>query len=184
MNSSKTQIVRKGLSRPMRTLRDLGHVPEHSDVVLHHGEGKAFEDTRFLEGMALMTQVFEPASDNPEKNDPFVMKGARFDKSFSIFVFNTLTESERIDALHELLHCSNDVLIAVRTDKVNGKEFGDGVITKRGTFQTQLDCDDWLCFFTQWSRFGFEWPDVLHRGSGFAIIRLEREKVSQNERSE
>ena len=117
-------------------------------------------------------------------NDPFVMKGARFDKSFSIFVFNTLTESERIDAFHELLHCSNDALIAVRTDKVNGEEFEDGVITKRGTFQTQLDCDDWLCFFTQWSRFGFKWPDVLHRGSGFAIIRLEREKVSQDEGSE
>ncbi len=175
MNSNKTQISRKGPSRPIRVLQDKGHMPKSSDVVLHHGEGKAFPDTEILEQHALSVEVFEPASDDPAKNDPFILKGGRFDKSFSNFVFNTLPVSERVDAFHDLLHTSQEAFIAVRTDKVNGEPFEDGVITKRGTFQTQIDSDGWLCFFTEWSRFGFKWPDVIHRGSGFVIIHLERE---------
>ena len=177
MNSSQTQIARKGLSAPMRHLQACGWLPDYTDTVLHHGEGKSFKDTELMEGTSLMTQVYEPASLDPTKNDEYIVKNGWFDKIYSIYVFNTLLPVERSDAfvqmVDSLAECGS-AFVAVRTEKfLTGTVVEDGVITKRNTFQTQLLADEWLIWMKRHAGKDFH-VSVLHRGSGYCIIKIRR----------
>ena len=61
------------------------------------------------------------------------------------FVLNVLDRDAREEFIDGIMSYYGDFFCAVRTDKVNGELYSDGVITKRGTFQKQFkkkDCDE------------------------------------------
>ena len=174
MNSERTQIARKGVTAPMRYLEDNGWMPNGGDFVLHHGQGKARADTDLLREFSLLTNPYDP--NVPGIDDDSVLVPYEYNSIYSIYVFNTLPPIERMRALHEMLNClveGGNAYVAVRTDKVNGTETEDGVVTKRGTFQTQLNRDDWLVWFSTRHGIGF-FSTVLTSKPGYAIIKIRR----------
>ena len=180
MNSAKTQITRKNVSAPMRWIVNNLYFSPFEDV-LHFGEGKAFEDTRLLSnppyGSGPLVFAYDPNSPDVYKRDRQRINPEfiTYAHGVSIYVFNTLLPSERKAAFEDMMGCCNNLIIAVRTDKVNGAPVlgYDGVTTSRDTFQTQLSADAWVEWFERVS------PDrtsveVLHKTSTYVILGIKR----------
>ncbi len=166
MNSEKTMMTRKAVSAPMRWI--IGHIDLNDKFILHYGEGKAFEDTRVLSAFSgSFVATYDP---HTESNDPSVLD-VDYDVGVSNYVFNTLLPKDRNEAFYDMLACCNRCLISVRTDPVSGLPHADGVITQRGTFQTQLGTGQWMRYFLRVSP---EWASVslLHNGGHFCIIEV------------
>jgi len=175
MNTKRTQIARKDISAPLRFILDNGYGPKPMQDVFHFGEGKAVKDTVALKEVSPLTWAYDPYGVDEFVRDESHLY-AEYHWIFSGYVFNTLTESDRVDALQQMLGClmpDGLALVAVRTDAVKGVEHDDGVITKRGTFQTQLDRDGWLWWFSSRSGLGFI-STVLTSKPGYCIIRIRR----------
>ena len=177
MNSEKTQITRKTVSAPMRWIADNIYF-SHFDDILHFGEGKAFADTVALEVNGYPYVVaFDPNSPHVWKRDRCILNPEfyTYTVGVSIYVFNTLLPAERAKAFEDMFACCERCVIAVRTDKVKGSPaLGyDGVTTKRGTFQTQLNAGAWMEWFKRMSP---EWAsvEVLHKTSNYVIIDIKR----------
>lgn len=171
MNSEKTQITRKTTSAPMRWIVGNVPFPEYGSV-LHFGEGKAFEDSYALGLRGLAVFAYDPNSPHEWKRDPEILDRT-YDYGVSVYVFNTLLPEDRAWAYLNMLGCCEHLLIAVRTDKVNGDKWRDGVITSRNTFQTQLDAGQWYDWFRQHS------PErtsvtLLHKTSAYVILDIKR----------
>jgi hypothetical protein len=176
MNSERTQIARKGLTAPMRYLRDNGWMPNNANFVLHHGVGKAKADTDLLREHCLLTFQYDPNVPGIDSDE--VLMPYEYDNIYSVYVFNTLPPDVRERAFKKMIDCladvrGNNAYIAVRTDKVDGVVSEDGVVTKRGTFQTQLNRDDWLVWFSTRAGVGFI-STVLTSKPGYAIIKIRR----------
>lgn len=175
MNSAKTQITRKTTSAPMRWIVNNFYFSPF-DPVLHFGEGKAFQDTELLRhppyGSGPEVVAFDPNSPDEWKRDRAILDQEYF-VGVSVYVFNTLTHFDRRAAYLDMLGCCEHLLIAVRTDKVNGIPHADGVITSRNTFQTQLGAGQWYDWFRQHS------PErtsvtLLHKTSAYVILDIKR----------
>lgn len=176
MNSERTQMARKTTSAPMRWIVDNFYFSAF-DSILHFGEGKAFQDTELLKNNGSLVYAYDPNSPHSHKRDASIIYPGfhQYDVGVSVYVFNTLEPVARKQALQDMLGCCRHCLVAVRTDKVNGEQrLGmDGVITKRNTFQTQLDADAWVEWFTRMS------PEktsvkVLHKTSGYVILGINK----------
>ncbi len=180
MNSAKTQMTRKNVSAPMRWIVNNLYFSPFEDV-LHFGEGKAFEDTRLLSnppyGSGPLVFAYDPNSPDVYKRDRQRLhpEFITYAHGVSIYVFNTLLPSEREMAFGDMMRCCDNLIIAVRTDKVNGTPVlgYDGVTTSRDTFQTQLSADAWVEWFERVS------PDrtsveVLHKTSTYVILGIKR----------
>lgn len=180
MNSAKTQITRKNVSAPMRWIVNNLYFSPFEDV-LHFGEGKAFADTEALRlppyGSGPYVMAFDPNSPHVWKRDRNIINPEfyTYTSGVSIYVFNTLLPSEREMAFGDMMRCCDNLIIAVRTDKVNGTPVlgYDGVTTSRDTFQTQLSADAWVEWFERVS------PDrtsveVLHKTSTYVILGIKR----------
>ena len=174
MNSERTQIARKDVTAPMRYLKDNDWMPNGANFVLHHGVGKAKADTDLLREHCLLTFQYDP--NVPGIDDDSVLMPYEYNSIYSIYVFNTLPPIERMRAFKEMINClceGGHAYVAVRTDKVQGTESEDGVVTKRGTFQTQLNKDDWHWWFSSRAGIGFM-STVLTSKPGYAIIKIRR----------
>jgi hypothetical protein len=167
MNSEKTQIRRKNVSAPTRWIVE--HVNLNYRFVLHHGEGKAFQDTEAMCDAGGIVYSYDP---NTEANDINILLG-QYDIGISNYVFNTLAPYWRELAFSDLMKACQRALIAVRTDRVPGEPVADGVFTQRGTFQTQLTKDEWVQWFTDASPEGTN-VSLLHNGGHFCIIEVSR----------
>lgn len=180
MNSAKTQITRKNVSAPMRWIVNNLYFSPFEDV-LHFGEGKAFADTEALRlppyGSGPYVMAFDPNSPHVWKRDRQIINPEfyTYAHGVSIYVFNTLLPKDRDEAFYDMLACCNRCYIAVRTDRVPGHPhpLTPGVITQRGTFQTQLNAEQWQAWFLRVSP---EWASVslLHNGGHFCIIEVSR----------
>lgn len=172
MNSGKTAIARKSVSAPMKYLGKLRGPPYGPMNVLHFGEGKAYEDTKYLKRNGARVTSYDPNSENPFARDPTLLD-LHYDFGFAIYVFNTLTPHVRTAAFHKLLNCCDRVIIAVRTDKVDGQPYEDGVITKLGTFQTQRKAKLWLHWFaTNMPEGDTRTVHLLHSTGHYTIIEV------------
>jgi hypothetical protein len=145
MNSEKTQIARTKVSAPTQFIVDNALV--FGDV-LHFGEGKAFADTSALDALPNVNYVqpYDPNSPDEWKRNDSVLRGCNYDFSVCNYVLNTLTEIDRRKAFLDAFMSSLYTIFTVRIDKVAGEPLSDGVITKRGTFQTQLTAEEWICW--------------------------------------
>ena len=170
MNSEMTQIHRRYTTAPTRWL--LEHVDFVGKTVLHHGEGKAFPDTRALAKAGALVRPYEPASSDLSYTAHWPAL-QRFDVAVSNYVFNTLNPYWRELAFNELMKVCQSALIAVRTDRVPGDPCQDGVLTQRQTFQTQLNRHQWVEWFTDVSPEGCT-VNLLHNGGHFCIIEVSR----------
>lgn len=163
-NSRLTQMTRNSVSRPTRWLVE--NVDFKGKEVLHHGRGKAVKDTLAMEeaGARWVTE-YDPNVE--EIDNPCLMVGG-YDIVVSNFVLNVLPPEPRdavVDEIFESVAATNGVAyIAVRTDKVNGLPVADGVLTSRGTFQTQLSVADWTEYFGR---------HPAHLDSGYAIFTID-----------
>lgn len=146
MKSELTQIARTEVSAPTRFIVDNCYL---FGKVLHFGEGKAYADTTALDLVPGVdyVQPYDPNSPEEWKRDRSVLRGCQYDIVVSNYVLNTLTAAERQDAFMESFYAGCRAYITVRIDKVKGEPFQDGVITSRGTFQTQLSAAEWVCWF-------------------------------------
>lgn len=177
MNSEKTQIARKTPSAPMRWIVNNFYFSPF-DPVLHFGEGKAFADTELLKnppyGSGPLVVAFDPNSPDEWKRDRAILDQEYF-VGVSVYVFNTLLPAARKAAFEDLMGCCENLIIAVRTDKVKGSPaLGcDGVTTKRGTFQTQLDAGAWMEWFQRMSPEGTSVTPLQSNGS-YVIISVKR----------
>ena len=151
-----TARPRNAVSAPMRHILPL----MLGKSVLHYGEGKAFLDTQALQDRGYDVSVYEPFGPDPLKWE--VKEGALFDTVVSVYVLNSIVPGVRKNVIEHMLMLGNRVIAAVRTDKINGSPYEDGVRTKRGTFQKQFKKDDL-------EKLG----DIIGRGSGYAIVELK-----------
>lgn len=171
MNSGKTAISRKRVSAPMAYLAKRRGAP-YNMVVLHFGEGKAYEDTKYLRRNGSYVIPYDPNSDDPDTSNP-IWLNMHWNLGVAIYVLNTLEHHERREALRQLQESCDTIILAMRTDKIKGTPYQDGVITKRGTFQTQLNAGAWM----EWcKRMSPEWAsvEVLHKASGYVILDVRR----------
>ncbi len=177
MNSEKTMMLRKTPSAPMRWVSDNLDYSYSDWNVLHFGEGKAFPDSAEMARMGFAVTSYDPNSMHSTVRDPEVIDPSLhiYDIGFSFYVFNTLLPATRAYAFDQMQSCCKRCIIAVRTDKVNGTPVlgYDGVTTKRGTFQTQLDTGAWMEWFKRVSPEGTS-VSLLHNGGHFCIIEVSR----------
>lgn len=164
-NSRLTQMTRNSVSRPTRWL--LENVDFTGKAVLHHGRGKAVRDTAALDcSGATFVAEYDP---NVEEIADSCMLSIPYDIVVSNFVLNVLPPDTRDEVCDELFDCvfdrSGRAYVSVRTDKVEGTPVADGVLTSRGTFQTQLSVSDWTEYFDR---------EPIHTDSGYAIFTVDK----------
>jgi len=169
VNSGATAITRKTVSAPTRWI--VGNVFLHGEI-LHYGEGKAYQDTAALATYHTTVDCYDPNSDDPAKR---VRKpGCRYDLTVCNYVLNTLLPAEREEAFIDAFLSATYSIFTVRTDKVKGEPYEDGVLTQRGTFQTQLTSEEWIIwFYTALQRLAGNYRvSVLHKTSSYMIVQV------------
>ena len=155
MDSGKTAIARTKVSAPTQWLIDnYGFYGK----ILHFGEGKAYQDTQALRDLPGVDSVeaYDPNSAHLHKR-VLPPVGAGFDYVVCNYVLNVLPEEDRSAALVAAFGRGLYNIFTVRLDKVEGKPYDDGVITSKGTFQSQLDEYEWFDWIarTLLDRFGY-----------------------------
>jgi len=163
VNSNKTQIHRKRISRPMLWLVNNVRVFENARV-LHFGEGRAFLDTQALIDEGAYVTAYDPYSPAPAQRDDVVIYNY-YDYVIAVYVFNALEPGERIQAYSDFITAKMGGVgyIALRTDKIAGVPYEDGVITQKYTFQKSYTPESAV------EEFGGK---VIHKGSGFLILEI------------
>ncbi len=144
----RTAMSRSFLSRPLQQAHEDGLLrPE--DAIFDYGCGRG-DDIRALGGLGFNITGWDPghAPDEPLVAAPVVNIG---------YVVNVIEDPvERAEALTGAWELATKVLIVSARlswdpDAKNGKPFGDGVLTKSGTFQkyySQEDLRDWIAAVT------------------------------------
>lgn len=173
-------MSRQSVSAPMRWIVNNLYFSPFEDV-LHFGEGKAFEDTKVLSnppyGSGPLVWAYDPYSPDVYKRDRLLIdpEFRTYAHGVSIYVFNTLLPKEREEAFRDMLACCENLIIAVRTDRVEGTPhpLTPGVTTKRGTFQTQLDAGQWMEWFKRVSPEGTS-VTLLQSNGSYCILDIKR----------
>lgn len=155
----KTAMARWRVSKPMEWIAK--NVDLAGDI-LHFGEGRAYMDTDALNAYGNVS-VYEPypGVEGAKQAAKAVLPDKHFDYIIAIYVLNVLEPTERMKVLKWLREHGDVVLIAVRTDKINGKRYKDGVKTSTGTFQKSFGDYDL-------NKLG----KVLTKTPSFAIVEL------------
>lgn len=163
MNPEKTAISRRGLSRPTRWI--IANVDPVDKDVLHFGEGKAYADSDALRkwcGGRLVT--YDPYSENEWSRGPEWLEYS-YGVVVANYVLNVLEPDERRVAFEQIMRCAigGVAYITLRTDKVKGIAYEDGVVSTRYTFQKT---------YTPASAVEEFGGRVAHKGSGFIILEV------------
>lgn len=156
--SSKTAITRSKVSAPLRYLLDQDLIKGYA---CNWGEGRAFVDTEAMQDRTGAAVGYDPMSTKDANRwKPL----DSFDTIYCGYVLNTVLAAEASYILSDVvkhLNPGGTAYFAVRTDKVEGEPYLDGVYTSRGTFQ--VDYTPYL-----------PWLDVIHKTSHYAIFKIRR----------
>ncbi len=144
----RTAMSRSFLSRPMQQAHEDGLLVL-GESIFDYGCGRG-DDIRTLAGLGFEIAGWDPghAPDEPLVKSPVVNIG---------YVVNVIEDpAERAAALRAAWDLASKVLIVSARltwdpDAKNGKPFGDGLLTKTGTFQkyySQEDLRDWIAGVT------------------------------------
>jgi hypothetical protein len=135
--SGKTAMSRRAISVPTRLLLSRECIV---GSVLHHGCGKATEDSDALKKKATSYAEFDPTY-APDKS----VLNRKYTTVISNYVMNTLPKEARACVWRDLARCSKgSVYVTTRQDKVSGKESKGGVITSKGTFQQRISKQEFI----------------------------------------
>jgi DNA phosphorothioation-associated putative methyltransferase len=146
-----TAIARKKLSMPMRTLIEKGIINKDS-WILDYGSGKGNDVNNLRNLRCGNTYGYEPNTGNT--NNLYVITREELLPMFVsevvtlFYVLNVIENiEERRKVLRDAFHLATKYLpIAVRTEKIPGTPKGDGVITKRKTFQRRYNIKELIAF--------------------------------------
>jgi SAM-dependent methyltransferase len=132
--SHKTAIARKEPSRPTKMIAG-----EIQKKILDYGQGKGKD----VEWLREHIQGYDPYW----KNTPEVLTDDTYDVVLNNYVLNVIRAGERhsvLENIKRVLKPCGYAYISVRDDseKIPGKPFEDGVITKSGTFQKTFSPDE------------------------------------------
>lgn len=132
--SHKTAIARKEPSRPTKMIAG-----EIQKKILDYGQGKG-KDVEYLRDHI---QGYDPYW----KNTPEVLTDDTYDIVLNNYVLNVVHADERrsiLEDIRRVLKPCGHAYISVRDDseKISGKPFEDGVITKQGTFQKTFNHEE------------------------------------------
>ena len=156
INYANTQMYRKVVSAPTRFIAENAYL--EGFTVLNFGSGRAFADTDVLHTVSAGCQAYDPFSPRPwEQIPPNVA-----DVVVATYVLNVLPPVIREHVLQEILaKTKHYALITVRTDKIRGDEWADGVLTSKNTFQKYYTEQSFKEEFAAYN------PYYWHRGPGF-----------------
>jgi hypothetical protein len=158
--SGKTAMARKDISRPTKVLLSRGCI---LGSVLHHGCGKAVQDSAEMRKVATVYSEFDPKF-APDRN----VLSRKYTTIVSNYVMNTLPREARLSAWQDLSNCtSGSSFVTIRQDKLRGQPFKDGFLTSKGTYQELLPeekiKDEAREFFNQ--------VTTLYKNSSLLILR-------------
>ena len=145
-----TAIARKKLSMPMRTVVEK-NIINKDDWILDYGCGRGDDVKHLREQGYDCTRGYEPNMPDPDfiidKEEEYLPK-FKFNMVTLIYVLNAIEGIEkRKEILRRAFYLSDKhILIAVRTEKINGVPYKDGVRTKRKTFQKRYTTEELLVF--------------------------------------
>lgn len=131
--SGKTAMYRARVSAPLQWLLD--HDLIYGECC-NWGEGRAFLDTEAMEDRTGRAVGYDPNSSVPDNRH--MPQSERFDTIYCGYVLNTLdarTAANVIEDIRSRLYPGGTAYFAVRTDRVEGVPWYDGVLTQKGTFQ-------------------------------------------------
>jgi SAM-dependent methyltransferase len=131
--SAKTAIARKRVSAPLQWLLDQDLIKGRA---CNWGEGKAKVDTLAMDERTGYAIGYDPNTDAW-----YLPQGSKFDTIYVGYVLNTLDTDESgkcVAHVKDHLAPGGTAYFSVRFDDVNGVPYQDGVITRRGTFQTNV----------------------------------------------
>jgi DNA phosphorothioation-associated putative methyltransferase len=137
MSFHPTARARTELSRPMATV-----LPHLKGQILDFGCGRGF-DVCELKKRGYSACGYDPF--HPEWNGLPTRKYSNVTMFFVLNVIENKQEREQT-LLQAASFARKNLFVAVRTDSVKGEPRGDGVITSRKTFQTQLKRAQWFQF--------------------------------------
>lgn len=139
----RTALSRYGLSAPVQTLARFGFL-EGTKSLFDYGCGRG-DDVRGLRENGIEAAGWDPyfAPDEEIRSAPLVNLG---------FVINVIEDrAERLEALQGAYALADELLVVsamiAHPDAVQGVPYGDGILTRRNTFQkyySQEELRDWL----------------------------------------
>jgi hypothetical protein len=158
--SGRTAMTRSAISKPTRTLLLAGYV---QGSVLHHGCGKALDDSQTLREIATEYAEFDPTY-APDRS----VLGKKYTTIISNYVMNTLPKEARLLVWRDLARCTGgNTFITIRQDDIRGEPFKDGILTSKKTFQVFIPKDD----FVMEAKDFFSKVDVLHKTSALLMLK-------------
>jgi DNA phosphorothioation-associated putative methyltransferase len=134
----------------MRTLIEKGIINKDS-WILDYGCGRGDDVNHLREQGYGLSRGYEPNMPCPDifidKEEEYLPK-FKFNIVTLIYVLNVVEGIEkRKEILRRAFYLSDKhILIAVRTEKINGMTYKDGVMTKRKTFQKRYTTEELLAF--------------------------------------
>jgi hypothetical protein len=172
MNSAATAIARTTVSAPTEWLTHYNYL---YGKVCHFGEGKAFLDTEALADIPEVDEVFAYEPYSIDEGKQVFPSGCPFDFVVANYVLNTLTPAEREEAFVKAFLAGCYSIFTVRIDRVQGDPIFDGVVTQRGTFQTQLKAEEWVVWFYDTLRTrlaGNYHVKILHKTRSYLMVEV------------
>lgn len=191
-----TAIKRKDISAPVKWLLNDPHYKEMLgySTVLNYGGGHAIQDSEALHAVHFDPFVTEHNTMpqlwgwlwmeyffGEHRSEGHMFYNFHWDIVYLGYVINVIAdpfERRRVLNLANEM-CSNsdwsEVLVAVRSDKVQGTPHGDGVITKRGTFQKSYTQQEFEREFQDFM------PTLVHNGGHYLLYDIVDSGDNRNE---
>jgi len=153
-------MSRSGISRPTKILLKAGYI---QGSVLHHGCGKALDDSKKLQELATKYAEYDPTY-APDRS----VLNRKYTTVISNYVMNTLPREARSLVWRDLVNCTaGNAYVTIRQDDVQGKPYKGGVLTSKKTFQVFIPDID----FVVEAKDFFNEVDILQRTSSLLMLR-------------
>jgi hypothetical protein len=163
--SAKTAMTRKALSRPTRFLLHNDHI---KGSVLHHGCGKARDDSYALQRQAILANKTYAEYDPGHAPYDRSILDQKYTTVVSNYVMNTLPKEARLCVWRDLTRCTGKTAyVTIRQDKIKGEPFKDGFLTGKKTFQVYIPEKDFLAEAEN----HFPLVDVFYKNSSLLMLR-------------
>ncbi|KIF53085.1 MULTISPECIES: hypothetical protein [Vibrio harveyi group] len=171
--SAKTAIFRSGLTAPLKCIIGYGLIDSYSSI-LHYAKGKAQHDSDKLSEFGQVADHDYTYCPNPQA------LGCHHDYVIANYCLNVLPYESRQFVLHQIASCTRKIaFLSVRTDKIVGVPEGDGVRTKRNTFQKQYRSGEIVAETQEHFKYVAELK-LLKNQSGFAIVACSHQPLPAN----
>jgi ATP adenylyltransferase len=141
LNSEKTAISRRGPSAPLKKLLELNLI---EGTVLDYGGGKGADFLHLKDKFPTIhwdpNFQYQNGLFIPQKNEFNLTH--KFDTILCTYVLNVLPPEERSMAIQNVLKLlKGKAIFTLRSDKIRGTPYEDGVLTSKKTFQKSFTAE-------------------------------------------